>query len=279
MSIKLSRQSYASSSTQSRPVRTFPKTEELESIISKIVKSEERKEIESKTFLSLHDLIVPSLKPKRAGPPRAQNCFLIFRKDLQASMKSQTDLRTSSNGLIFRTYLKQYLQNYMPSPDDKTSGMKIVSNTAFKMWTSETEIKQVYIQVSKIAKAVHKFMWPDYKYQPNRKKRIQNSFLCEPYTYIPEPSQQTQTSYSRNFVPFTRIPYQPNRKKCIQNSFRCEPYTYIPEPSQQTHTSYSHNFVPFTRIPHITQLDVAPSKLNYSYDRSLCQSVDRHVVI
>ncbi|CAG8451002.1 11132_t:CDS:1 [Dentiscutata heterogama] len=208
MAIKLSRQSYTSSSTQSRPVRNFPNTEELESIISKIVKSEERKEIESMTFLSLHDLIVPSLKPKRTGPPRAQNCFLIFRKDLQANMKSQTDLRMTSNGLIFRKYLKKYLQIYMASPDDKASGMRIVSNTAFKMWTHETEIKRVYKKVSKIAKAVHKFMWPDYKYKPNRKKRVQNSFRCDPY--IPVPLQQTHMypfAYSHNFVSFPRIPH------------------------------------------------------------------------
>ncbi|CAG8572100.1 703_t:CDS:1 [Racocetra fulgida] len=127
----------------------------------------------------------------------------------------------------------------MTSPDDKTC-MKIVSNTAFRMWTCENEIKQVYIKVSKIAKAVHAFMWPDYKYQPNRKKRLQNSFRYDPYIPVPfYDSQPAQNfSYPNNFVSFT-------------NKY----------------------------IPHIQQLDISLTKLNYYNDRILCQSVDRHVKI
>ncbi|KAF0365686.1 MATA-HMG [Gigaspora margarita] len=268
MTIKLSRQNYTSSSTQSRPVRTFPNTQELENIISKIVELEERQEIESKTFLSLHDLIVPSLKPKRSGPPRAQNCFLIFRKDLQANLKSQMDLRMTSNGLIFTKYLKKYLQNYVASPEDKTSGMKIVSNTAFKMWAHEIEIKQVYIKVSKIAKAVHKFMWPDYKYQPNRKKRIQNSFHCDPYIPVPLYDYNSQSS----------------RKNHIQNSFHCDPYIPVPRydyNSQQQLSSFSYpnDFVSFHRVQHIAPLDINLSKLNYFNDKILRQSVEQYVKI
>ncbi|CAG8526099.1 9101_t:CDS:1 [Scutellospora calospora] len=256
MAIKLSRQNYPSSSRQSQ---NFPNSEELENIISKIVKSDERQEIESMTFLSLHDLIVPSLKQKRTGPPRAQNCFLIFRKDLQANMKSQSDnIKMTSSGQIFKKYLRKYLHpnTYMTSPDDKTSGMKMVSNTAFRMWQYEDEIKQVYVKVSQIAKAVHAFMWPNYKYKPNRKKRLQNSFSYR-HPYISMPS--TPSCSSQNLQPYS------------------SPFTY------------SCDFVSYPRvlpkqITQITQLDINPNKLNYynnrnNNDRILCQSVDRHVKI
>ncbi|CAG8794317.1 7391_t:CDS:1, partial [Racocetra persica] len=44
--------------------------------------------LESKTFLSLKKLIIPNIRKNKFNPPRAQNCFMIFRKDFTAYYNS-----------------------------------------------------------------------------------------------------------------------------------------------------------------------------------------------
>src|SRR5436305_14677872 len=59
----------------------------IEKIINNIISKEERKELESATFLPLTDLVKPGAKKNKSNkPPRSQNIFLLFRKDQQARL-------------------------------------------------------------------------------------------------------------------------------------------------------------------------------------------------
>ncbi|CAG8525956.1 8443_t:CDS:1 [Diversispora eburnea] len=124
----------------------IPDSATLEYIIDSTITTEERQQIEFIIFLPLHELIIPTYKPKRKKSPRSQNKFIIFRKDLQARIISEKGPQYSCQ-------------------------LKIISNNAKKAWNNlDFEHTLLYEKIANIAKKVHKLMWPDYIYKPNRKE-------------------------------------------------------------------------------------------------------------
>ncbi|PKY17439.1 hypothetical protein RhiirB3_430069 [Rhizophagus irregularis] len=150
----------------------------IESIISTVITPDEQKEIESLTFLPLVDLVKPGIKKHKDNKaPRSQNVFVIFRKDQQARL-------TFEKGPSF------------------TSQLKHVSIVVSKLWKEATaEQKTLYDRVSYITKQVHKHLWPDYSYKPNRREnRCNFPPLLPPPPSRPSYSPPSQFQY-RNSPP------------------------------------------------------------------------------
>ncbi|CAG8722144.1 9036_t:CDS:1 [Gigaspora margarita] len=103
----------------------------------------------SNTFLPMKELLYNRSNPKR--PPRAQNGFVLFRKDLNAFFRGSSKLTI---GKVSRLACK--LWNGYPS---------------CKLWENINinEIKPFYNKLSEIAKKVHGRSFPGYKYSPKRK--------------------------------------------------------------------------------------------------------------
>ncbi|CAG8461024.1 1343_t:CDS:2 [Dentiscutata erythropus] len=147
---------------------------------------------------------------ERKHPPRAQNLFLLFWKDLNAFLRS--------------------------------SNIKIgdISNLTSKIWKNENftyqlwkeiiidEIKPFYKKLSEIAKMVHKYSFPDYKFSPNRKnKHLRNVKFesCQPSYYIYNPTHYNYNDYSNKPNPFNIHPaYDIDNPKPI--NFQSVNYNY-----------------------------------------------------
>ncbi|CAG8525935.1 8442_t:CDS:2 [Diversispora eburnea] len=122
-----------------------PDTDTLESIITSTITQDERRQIDSTIFLPLYDLIMPTHKPRRKKAPRSQNSFVIFRKNFQAKITHEKGPEYSAQ-------------------------LKIISKHAKVIWHSlDIEKKSIYGKIANIANKVHKTIWPNYSYQPNRK--------------------------------------------------------------------------------------------------------------
>ncbi|RIA83906.1 hypothetical protein C1645_833076 [Glomus cerebriforme] len=118
----------------------------IENVINSIISKAEQNEIENFTFLPLVDLVKPRVKKVKDKAPRSQNVFVIFRKDQQARL-------TYENGPSF------------------TAELKVVSEIVSKLWREITpETKALYDRVGYITKQVHKHIWPNYSYKPNRRE-------------------------------------------------------------------------------------------------------------
>ncbi|CAG8853105.1 45781_t:CDS:1, partial [Gigaspora margarita] len=112
-----------------------------------VVAKELKQLFNSNTFLPLNELIAYSSR-KHKHPPRAQNGFVLFRKDLNAYMSSS---KTKMGDI---SALASNIWNNGVSPYELWE--KIIIN----------EIKPFYKKISEIAKKVHKCSFPDYKYNP-----------------------------------------------------------------------------------------------------------------
>ncbi|CAG8470282.1 25049_t:CDS:2 [Gigaspora margarita] len=111
-----------------------------------------KQQFNSNTFLPLDKLIAYSSQ-KFKHPPRAQNGFVLFQKDLNtfiSSLKTKIDFISCLAGEIW---------NNGVSPCELWE--KIIIG----------EIKPFYKKLSEIAKKVHKCSFSDYKYSPNRKNK------------------------------------------------------------------------------------------------------------
>ncbi|CAG8843590.1 1329_t:CDS:1, partial [Gigaspora margarita] len=144
--------------------------EEIENAIKIFTKPEELSELESKTFLTLKNLITPYISKKRTmfNPPRAQNRFMIFRKDLTAYLNSLN----RNQGTITISRVASDLWN---------------GHYYIKLWNNINdvkEIKEIYHKIAEIAKIVHNILFPNYKYSP-KKKLLSNKPLVD-YIYAPQ---------------------------------------------------------------------------------------------
>ncbi|CAI2163816.1 18858_t:CDS:1 [Funneliformis geosporum] len=95
------------------------------------------------TILPIKTLISPKAKPRRSNIPRPLNSFLIYRRDYQARLSKEA-------GRI------------LPK----------VSQEAGALWKSEKdEVRNLYEKIADLAGEVHKLLFPNYEYRPNKSKR------------------------------------------------------------------------------------------------------------
>ncbi|KAF0528497.1 MATA-HMG [Gigaspora margarita] len=121
----------------------------LDDIINNTITRGELNQIKSKIFLPIYDLILPSNKLKHyTTPPRSQNGFIIFRRDLHARMIYERGFNMSSQ-------------------------LKSTSKLASILWQELTfDDKEIYLKIADIAKKVHSYIWPNYRYKPYKKDQI-----------------------------------------------------------------------------------------------------------
>ncbi|EXX63195.1 hypothetical protein RirG_154580 [Rhizophagus irregularis DAOM 197198w] len=204
----------------------------IESIISTVITPDEQKEIESLTFLPLVDLVKPGIKKHKDNKaPRSQNVFVIFRKDQQARL-------TFEKGPSF------------------TSQLKHVSIVVSKLWKEATaEQKTLYDRVSYITKQVHKHLWPDYSYKPNRREnRCNFPPLLPPPPSRPSYSPPSQFQY-RNSPPSQ---FQYRNSPPSQFQYRNSP------PSQFQYRNSSPSQFQYRRtLPFPTNSPFFPQKYSY----------------
>ncbi|RGB36979.1 hypothetical protein C1646_666543 [Rhizophagus diaphanus] len=246
----------------------------IESIISTVITPDEQKEIESVTFLPLVDLVKPGIKKHKDNKaPRSQNVFVIFRKDQQARL-------TFEKGPSF------------------TSQLKHVSIVVSKLWKEATaEQKTLYDRVSYITKQVHKHLWPDYSYKPNRREnRCNFPPLLPPPPSRPSYSPPSQFQYKnsppsqfqyrnsppsqfqyRRTLPFpTNSPFFPQKYSYYQNS----PQKYSYHQNFPQKYSYQNKVLPSpisSFSPNNTHLlEINPSNtMNEQYDKYIRNSLNK----
>ncbi|KAI0642750.1 hypothetical protein C8Q79DRAFT_232639 [Trametes meyenii] len=84
--------------------------------------------------------------PDGANPGRAENAFIIYRRDKNTAYQLSCALRNL-----------------------KAGEQKNVSKAIALMWHSEDpRVKEMYFQRARLAREVHRQMYPDYKFQPKR---------------------------------------------------------------------------------------------------------------
>ncbi|GBB93671.1 hypothetical protein RclHR1_02210006 [Rhizophagus clarus] len=180
----------------------------IESIINTVITPEEQKEIESLTFLPLVDLVKPGVKKYKDKVPRSQNVFVIFRKDQQARL-------TFEKGPSFTSQLKQ------------------VSAIVSKLWKeAPVEQKTLYDRISYITKQVHKHLWPNYSYKPNRREN-----RCNFPPLLPPPRTIPYSSTPYPPTPYPPTPYPPTSYSSISYSptpYPSTPYSSIPSNSSSS---------------------------------------------
>ncbi|CAB4393644.1 unnamed protein product [Rhizophagus irregularis] len=225
----------------------------IESIISTVITPDEQKEIESLTFLPLVDLVKPGIKKHKDNKaPRSQNVFVIFRKDQQARL-------TFEKGPSF------------------TSQLKHVSIVVSKLWKEATaEQKTLYDRVSYITKQVHKHLWPDYSYKPNRREnRCNFPPLLPPPPSRPSYSPPSQFQY-RNSPPSQ---FQYRNSPPSQFQYRNSPpsqfqYRNSPPSQFQYRNSSPSQFQYRRTLPFPTNSPFFPQK--YSYYQNSPQKYSYH---
>ncbi|CAG8640624.1 2568_t:CDS:1 [Dentiscutata erythropus] len=140
----------------------------IENIVELLAELNVIHELESKTFLSLKELITPKKKKTKSNLPRVQNSFMIFRKDFAAYWFSLTK--------------KNDLKEVSQFASDLWNG----NLYNFKLWNNINivERKNIYYKISSIAEMVYKKLYPDYKYCPKRKKISHNEYIH--YGHVPQ---------------------------------------------------------------------------------------------
>ncbi|RIB09387.1 hypothetical protein C2G38_2209064 [Gigaspora rosea] len=97
--------------------------------------------------LSLEELLAARKKRKSQKPPRAQNKFILFRKDFTARARKEDPVRTKSMN---------------------TRGF---SSEAKQQWNAQpAEVHQFFTILAKVATKKHKAMYPGYVYEPEKKQ-------------------------------------------------------------------------------------------------------------
>ncbi|CAG8807216.1 27014_t:CDS:2, partial [Dentiscutata erythropus] len=97
------------------------------------------------TSKTIEELVTCISQRSRPGkPPRPQNRFLLYRKNLSANLHNQL------LGL----------------------GVKGISSLAAQLWNDESrEVKEFYNRLADLAKRIHKKVYPYYKFTPKNVKR------------------------------------------------------------------------------------------------------------
>jgi hypothetical protein len=101
-----------------------------------------------KTSLTLTELWLPSNKSRAKKIPRAQNNFLLFRRDISRG------LCNANNSLTVSDASKVISKLYKELPERE---------------------KEFWIQLGMIVREKHKSLHPDYKYTPTRSKKRGNT--------------------------------------------------------------------------------------------------------
>ncbi|CAG8447686.1 10627_t:CDS:1 [Acaulospora colombiana] len=125
--------------------------EYLDNIINSVLTRDERNKYESKLFLPLYDLILPSSRPRHTMR-RYQNNFITFRKDYHARMVAEYGPRIGSR-------------------------VKEISRGASSMWEKfSPEDRYMYYRIAECTKKLRDNMWPDHNVsKPTRKNTIKYS--------------------------------------------------------------------------------------------------------
>ncbi|CAG8656072.1 15139_t:CDS:1 [Cetraspora pellucida] len=107
--------------------------------------------------LQQEELLAPrKQKKKTRKAPRAQNKFILFRKDYTARVRRKEPRRAKSM---------------------KTQEF---SKEASEKWEEQsTEVKRFFTILAEVATERHKMMYPEYKYEPEKKKDKQVAFNDE----------------------------------------------------------------------------------------------------
>jgi hypothetical protein len=230
----------------------------IESIINNIITPEEQKEIESLTFLPLVDLVKPGVKKYKDKVPRSQNAFVIFRKDQQARL-------TFEKGPSF------------------TAQLKHVSAIVSKFWKeASVEEKTLYDRISYITKQVHKHLWPNYSYKPNRREnRCNYPPLLPPSPVPPKPSyssySSTTSSPSPPFSQFHQckivLPSPTPISSCFPSKYPYYQSKVLPSPI----SSFSNYYpLPSCYQNNTHLLEINPSNtMNEQYDKIIRNSLNK----
>ncbi|CAG8719768.1 9126_t:CDS:1 [Cetraspora pellucida] len=175
-------------SSQCKEIKNTINEDSFNEIFTKEI--DEFNNIRSKTFLSLSKLIAPNVRRGKTknNPPRAQNSFVIFRRDFTA---------------------------YWISCLNRENNMKIVSNIASNLWKGKIStyklwkninicnIVKIYNKVSEFAKRVHSHLFLNYKYNPKKKSlrrlNLFQSYTPYSYNYAPAPYNYTPYNYASNY--------------------------------------------------------------------------------
>ncbi|KAF0414352.1 MATA-HMG [Gigaspora margarita] len=123
-----------------------------------VVNDEQTHTVPYKLSLNVDDLINPSKTSRRLkktkDPPRPQNSFVLFRRDFEVKYR-----------LLHK--------------DEKIVSKKI-SSLAAESWNIQPpSVKSFFKQLEFKAFNKHKEMFPNYRYQPNKKKQTPNNVLGE----------------------------------------------------------------------------------------------------
>ncbi|RIB27526.1 hypothetical protein C2G38_2029315 [Gigaspora rosea] len=123
-----------------------------------VINDEQTHTVPYELSLKVDDLICPSSTSRRSkkndDPPRPQNSFLLFRRDFAAKYR-----------LLHK--------------DEKPSSKKI-SSLAAESWNVQPPLVRVFFkQLEFEALYKHQEMFPNYRYQPNKKKPKPNNVLGE----------------------------------------------------------------------------------------------------
>ncbi|CAG8476670.1 6797_t:CDS:2 [Acaulospora morrowiae] len=245
----------------------------LESIISSAISFEERRRIESAIFLPLHDLIIPTHKPNRKKAPRSQNSFVIFRKNFQARM------------------------TYEKGPG-YSSQLKTVSKHAKDIWRMlASEEKSIYERIASIATMVHKVIWPNYSYRPNRKETKRNehsnhSHICSSASFSQNPSSNNSLRHCLNhddLGPCDSFSYK--RQNSTHHPSRYQDFPHFEIGRYPNYNKYSPYYIPrleiqpcpiltpIQPIQPIRQLEMETTPSITPYDKSILNTVDKYFKI
>ncbi|CAG8773082.1 40927_t:CDS:1 [Gigaspora margarita] len=94
-------------------------------------------------------LLAPHKRKRRSGkPPRAQNKFILFRKDYIARVRKEDPVRTKS--MNTRDFSKEAKQQWEVQP---------------------VEVKRLFTIMADVAAKRHKAMYPGYVYEPEKKEK------------------------------------------------------------------------------------------------------------
>ncbi|CAG8597321.1 16684_t:CDS:1 [Gigaspora rosea] len=97
--------------------------------------------------LPLEELLAARKNRKSQKPPRAQNKFILFRKDFTARARKEDPVRT------------------------KSMNTRDFSTEAKKEWDDQpAEVQQFFTILAKVATKKHKAMYPGYVYEPEKKQ-------------------------------------------------------------------------------------------------------------
>ncbi|CAI2170240.1 10289_t:CDS:1 [Funneliformis geosporum] len=120
--------------------------------------------------LSIEELLAPAKRKSSETPPRPQNVFILFRKDLVAKIKNE---------------FPEFAKN-LRSPEH--------SKTAKTIWEIQpNEVKQFFQVLYLACIEKHKEMYPKYQYVPKpRVRRVKKLPVIEPSRKVSKESRRTR---------------------------------------------------------------------------------------